>query len=58
MKEHRCKCGKSHITIDPNNTDMVCGVVGIIGFANTHIFGGIVECASCKETYYKEGKTK
>lgn len=56
IKEIKCKCGHSEVFVDPNNTNMIVGVIGVIHLINAQIIGTTVVCLGCKSTIYSETK--
>ena len=58
MQKIECICTKSSISIDPNSTAYVCGVVGLVEFKNVHIIAGVVTCAerNCGNEIHRQKK--
>lgn len=58
MQTIECKCGNSYIILDPSTSTLTCGVVGMVGFKNVHVFNGIVTCAerNCGNEIFRQTK--
>ena len=49
-----CSCNQSYIEIDSCNTNVTCGVQGVLDLRNVRILRGIVYCTICNKIVFEQ----